>query len=396
MSAALESMRLAVVSHVPHYCWQGNLYAYAAYAREIEIWADLFHQVVIAAPLRIGPPPGDCVRFEHRNISVRPQLESGGDSLRAKAGLVLTMPRMLFQLGMVLKDADAIHVRCPGNLGILGAALGPLFSRNLVAKYAGQWTDFPGEARTTRWQKRLLRSRWFRGPVTVYGRWPGEPEHIVPFFTSVLTSEQIARARVAAQLNRPPGPLRIVFVGRLSVAKNIDVLLRAVAEATRQNIDVRCAIVGEGPERPALERLSAELQIRDSVDFLGGLELDAVLGQFERSDMLVLASETEGWPKAITEAMAFGLICVGSNRGLVPQILADGRGVVIPPRDVRALAAAIQHAAVARDEYGVMRARAAAWAHQYSLEGLREALGALLVERWRVPARQVATAAIGS
>jgi glycosyltransferase involved in cell wall biosynthesis len=390
MSDALENMRLAIVSHVVHYRWQGKLYAYSAYAREIEIWADLFGKVVVAAPLRAEEPPGDCVAFAHSNITVRAQMEAGGNTWQSKAGLALALPVMAFQLGMALRDADAIHVRCPGNLGLLGIVLAPLLSRRIVAKYAGQWTDYPSEARTVRWQKRLLRSNWFDGPVTVYGRWPGQPDHVVPFFTSVLSSDQIAFARVAATRERAARPLRVLFVGRLSKAKNVDILLRAVSEVTSRGAAVRCEVIGEGPERTALESLRSELKLNDCVEFTGGLDFEQVLSHFERADMLVLASETEGWPKAITEAMAYGLICVGSDRGLVPQILSEGRGIVVPPRDVRSLAEAIYNIAAAPAEYAAMRTRAAAWAQEYSLEGLRDALRALLIERWRLPVKATA------
>jgi glycosyltransferase involved in cell wall biosynthesis len=311
-------------------------------------------------------------------------------------GLLFSLPMMAFQLCMALRDADAIHVRCPGNLGLLGALLAPLFSRNVVAKYAGQWTDYPGEASTTRWQKHLLRSPWFHGPVTVYGRWPGQPDHIVPFFTSVLTADQIAHARIAAGRIRAAGPLGILFVGRLSKAKNVDVLLRAIAKVRNSNAQLHCTVIGEGPERAALENLRAGLDLEDCVEFKGGLDFEDVLGHFEQSDVLVLASETEGWPKAITEAMAYGLICVGSDRGLVPQILSEGRGVIVAPRDVEALAAAIQNIAMEPGEYTAMRSAAAAWAQEYSLEGLRDALRALLTERWRLPAKNAAAVTMRS
>jgi glycosyltransferase involved in cell wall biosynthesis len=396
MSDALGNMRLAVVSHVVHYRWEGKLFAYAAYAREIEVWAGLFSEILVAAPFRQQPPPGDCVAFVHSNISVRPQMEAGGNSWRAKVGLLFSLPMMAFQLCMALRDADAIHVRCPGNLGLLGALLAPLFSRNVVAKYAGQWTDYPGEASTTRWQKHLLRSPWFHGPVTVYGRWPGQPDHIVPFFTSVLTADQIAHARIAAGRIRAAGPLGILFVGRLSKAKNVDVLLRAIAKVRNSNAQLHCTVIGEGPERAALENLRAGLDLEDCVEFKGGLDFEDVLGHFEQSDVLVLASETEGWPKAITEAMAYGLICVGSDRGLVPQILSEGRGVIVAPRDVEALAAAIQNIAMEPGEYTAMRSAAAAWAQEYSLEGLRDALRALLTERWRLPAKNAAAVTMRS
>src|SRR5207302_4620384 len=57
-------MRLAVVSHVVHYQKRRALYAYAPYAREVEVWADLFREVVIAAPCRNDVPPGDCAPLD--------------------------------------------------------------------------------------------------------------------------------------------------------------------------------------------------------------------------------------------------------------------------------------------------------------------------------------------
>jgi glycosyltransferase involved in cell wall biosynthesis len=83
--------------------------------------------------------------------------------------------------------------------------------------------------------------------------------------------------------------------------------------------------------------------------------------------------------------MAFGLACVGSDRGLIPQMLGEGRGVVVPPGDVGALAEALGRLAAMPDEREAMRARAADWARRYTLEGLREAIGQLLEARWGVP-----------
>src|ERR1700736_3083594 len=75
-------MRLAIVSHVVHYRWGGELFAYAPYAREIEIWADLFEDLLIAAPCRKTVPAGDCALLGRRNISIDPQPEVGGEGLR--------------------------------------------------------------------------------------------------------------------------------------------------------------------------------------------------------------------------------------------------------------------------------------------------------------------------
>ena len=384
---AYFSERLAVVSHVTHYEFEGHLYAYGPYVREIEVWADLFDQILVAAPYRKQTPPSDRARFEHTNLRVIPQREIGGESLRAKLKLAVTTPLMAWDLCKALRQADAIHVRCPGNLGLLGAVLAPLFSKKIVAKFAGQWSPSRNEPWSTRFQRWVLSSRWWRGPVTVYGRWPDQPEHVIPFFSSALTEEQMRRGRKAAASGSPKDLRNILFVGRLSSAKNVDVLLEALSHLRARTIVFAAAIAGEGPESGNLRKLSMALGLSDCVEFTGGVSSDRVTELLENSGILVLASETEGWPKAIVEAMAFGLLVIGSNVGLVPEILGSGRGLTVLPRDVEALTSALQEVLDAPDKYSDMRKRAAEWAREYSLESLRDSLRLLLERHWGTPAK---------
>jgi glycosyltransferase involved in cell wall biosynthesis len=377
---------LLVISSALHYAHEGRLYSYAPYVRELELWADLFPRLCIAAPCRRQPPPPDCAPFGRTNIAIEPQREAGGDSRAAKFQQVLALPVLAFDLCRAMRRADAIHLRGPGNLGLLGAALAPLFSRHLVAKYAGQWTGYPGEPRAWRWQRALLASGWWRGPVMVYGEWPDQPAHVVPFFTSALTEAQVQRARAAAARRDPRAirtrGLRVLFIGRLSAAKNVGALLDALALLKDRAIE--CDIVGEGPERGRLVEQTAALGLGDRVRFAGGVSFDEALGFYERNDALVLVSETEGWPKAIAEAMAFGLLCIGSDRGLIPKMLGDGRGMVAPPGDARRLAAALAQIADAPDSFGEMIRRASAWGSRHSLEELKQAIRNLLREQWKM------------
>lgn len=371
--------RLCVVSHVIHYRHGGVIHAYTAYAREIEIWADLFPEIVIAAPCVEGTPPGDAAAIGRPNIRMVPQLRTGGDTPDAKLRQILLLPVLLTSLAGALLRADAVHVRCPGNLGLLGAVLAPILSRRRIAKYAGQWIDFPGEAWTVRLQKRILGSRWWRGPVTVYGSWPGQPPWIVPFFTSVLERKQVERARRAAAARTLADRPRILFLGRLSRPKNVHILLGALDRLKQDGIELSCTIAGDGAERVTLEEQAVRLGV--AAVFLGGVDFERALACYESHDILVLASESEGWPKALTEAMAFGLACIGSEQGLIPQILGEGRGLTVPPGDEAALVAALRRLVTSPEEAREMGDRAAPWAQRYSLEGLRDALRELL-ERW--------------
>jgi glycosyltransferase involved in cell wall biosynthesis len=376
--------KLVIVSTVVHYKLDGKLYAYAPYAREIEIWADLFDEVLIAAPCREQTPPGDCALLDRLNLGIAPQRELGGETLLTKAKLLFTVPLLSYELAAAIRQGDALQVRCPGNLGLLGSLLGPLFSKHRVAKYAGQWSSGPNEAWTNRLQRAILRSRWWGSPVTVYGRWPNQPDHIIPFFNSAMTDAQVARARAAAARRSPQQLRNILFVGRLSRAKNVHVLLNALGRLRREGIAFTATIAGEGPEGPALQKLSADLNLSGSVEFTGGVGFDRVVELLERSGVLVLASETEGWPKALVEGMAFGLVAIGSNIGLVPEILSEGRGFTVAPGDVDALTDTLRKALSAPENYSEMRTRAAEWASHYSIESLRDSLHSMLAKRWNL------------
>ena len=376
---------LVVVSHVTHYEHAGRLSAFGAYAREIDRWAALFERVTIAAPCRRESPPGDALLFEAPNISIRVLRETGGHTLGSKFRQLAALPGLVLSLVRAMRAADAVHVRCPGNLGLLGAILAPLCSSRLVAKYAGQWGPYPGEPRTERLQRWILRSRWWRGPVTVYGDWPGQPRHVVPFFTSVLTRRQLEGARGSMGRRQRVGPTSVLFVGRLEPVKNVDVLLAALGRLAAAGHDFRAQIVGDGSARAALEAQSEALGLRGRVTFRGALPLEAVLECYETADILSLASEAEGWPKAIAEGMAFGLVCIGSDRGLVPQLLAEGRGIVVPPRNVEALATALAEVLSAPEAFDSMRQHAARWAQAHSIEDLQRRIAELLAEWWRLP-----------
>lgn len=388
----LSSLKLVVVSSVIHYRYEGRLFAYGPYVRELDLWSQLFASVVVAAPCRNSEPPKDCLAFSSASISVRPITRTGGDEFGDKLKQLVILPTVVLELCRVLYTADAIHVRCPGNLGLLGALLAPLFSTKRIAKYAGDWRGFPEEARTTALQRLILRSRWWNAPVTVYGSYPGKPTHVIPFFTSILDDSQMDRARAvaSARVSVARAPLHVLYVGRLSKAKNVDVLIQAVAVLRTEGTPVLCTIIGEGPETARLRDAAASYDVADIVHFLGGLDHASVLAHYECADVLVHASESEGWPKAIAEAMAFGVICIGSDRGLVVRMLSNGRGLTVKPRDVRSLAARLREVALNPEAFVGMRVNACKWSQQFSLSGLRDSLRQLLETEWGIsPTRRL-------
>ncbi len=374
--------RLLVITSVVHYYSEGNLFAYGPYAFELNIWAKLFPNIVLAAPCRTAAPPGDALPLAS-NIAIAAQPEMGGTSLLAKARQIVMLPYAIGRLVAATSGVDAIHVRCPGNLGLLGLLISPLIRRKRIAKFAGQWSWFDGESWTVGLQRKLLRSRWWNAPVTVYTDKSNEPDHVIPFFASSLTKSQMVEATLSASARETCPPSHVLYAGRLSAAKNVHVLLDAIAAVGAENSALRCTIVGEGPVRSALENQAAALGISDRVIFAGGVPPGEVFTFYKSADILVLASQTEGWPKTLTEGMAFGLVCIGSNRGLTKKILGEGRGLVVTPGDSLSLASALRRAGqMSPDALRTMRAKAAGWAGQYSADRFAESLEQLLKDRW--------------
>jgi glycosyltransferase involved in cell wall biosynthesis len=376
--------RLVIVSHVRHYGSGGRLHAYGPYAREIDIWADLFPEVVIAAPFVEANPPADAVPFTRRNITMHPIAETGGETLWAKLRQLIWLPVLVLGLARAMRRADALHIRCPGNLGLLGVILGPLLGRPRVAKYAGQWNGYRGEAVTVSLQRWLLR-HWWRAPVTVYGAWPNQPPHVVPFFTSMMTDEQVQAAVQIADRKTLGSPLRVLFTGRLAPEKRVDALLEAVKIATARGVSLEVRVLGDGPERERLQSDVRRLDIGAHLRFLGALPFDRALEVYDWAHVLVLPSvHSEGWPKVVAEAMCHGLLCIAVDHGQVASMLT-GRGILLQRGTPEEIAAALEAVASDPTAYTGMMRNATRWARGHSLEGLRAALAALLSERWNRP-----------
>jgi len=140
--------------------------------------------------------------------------------------------------------------------------------------------------------------------------------------------------------------VHLVCTGRMVSAKGHRILLESVASLAAEGIAVSCALIGDGPERPALETLCGSLAIAGQVRFLGAMAHQATLAEVARADVFVLASFAEGLPVALMEAMALGVPCVSTAIAAIPELIQDGRnGLLVPPANPVALAAALRRLA---------------------------------------------------
>jgi glycosyltransferase involved in cell wall biosynthesis len=136
---------------------------------------------------------------------------------------------------------------------------------------------------------------------------------------------------------------RIICVGRLVHHKGHAILLEAIAELARKGVPVRAVIVGDGPKRASLERLTKRLAIADRVVFTGGVGQDRIRDLYAEADICCLPSFAEGIPVVLMEAMAIGLPVVTTRIMGIPELVEDGvSGLLVPPGRPTELAHAIE------------------------------------------------------
>ena len=169
---------------------------------------------------------------------------------------------------------------------------------------------------------------------------PRERLHFVPNGVRMPQKDTAAYHRLRATLGVPPDCFLFVFVGRLHPAKDLSTLLRATAALPPSaRAQTRVILIGDGAERARLETECRSLGLTGTLEFLGArTDATTLLGA---ADGFIMTSITEGLPMALLEAMAAGLPCISTAVGGIPELLADGAGLLAPSGDPAAIAQAM-------------------------------------------------------
>jgi L-malate glycosyltransferase len=288
--------------------------------------------------LRDGSEDGlRVLRLRHRPVSL-PQ-----------AGSALTVVGLAGALGRLRSEGfapDVLHAHTL-EAAIPAAMLGRLYGIPVVV--SEHWSGFP-LGTLTPWQ-RVLARRAFEAadavcPVSESLRRAIEPYaprarmHVVGNVIDTTLFAPPAEERGAHD-----GPARLLAVALLSDKKGLAVLLDALARrATAGRPPVSLDVVGDGPERPALDARARDLGLDGAVRFHGLESRDAVARRMAESDLFVLPSHVETFGVALVEALAAGLPVVATDVGVAGEVVDERAGVIVPAGDADALAAGIDRA----------------------------------------------------
>jgi glycosyltransferase involved in cell wall biosynthesis len=316
---------------------------------------DLSHELARRGhePIIVSLSPGGELRAEARGVPVHdaPRARGADPALIARLALLLHRLR-----------ADVVHTHNPAPLLHAGpAALLARVGRRVHTKHGAN-----RYGRRALWLSRALVrvtdvvavSPQTADVARAKERVPAGRLHTIPNGIALgsYRPDRWMRARVRAELGIAPGAFVVGSVGRLVPEKDYPRLVRAVAPLLSDR--VRLVLVGAGAARPEIERAVPPGRAR-FVTFTGlRRDVPSMLAAF---DLFALSSQTEGLPLAVPEAMACALPVVATTVGGLPSAVPSDCGLLVPPGDDRALAAAI--AVLARDRSRTRAMGAAARRH---------------------------------
>ena len=166
-------------------------------------------------------------------------------------------------------------------------------------------------------------------------RYPSNKNAISTHASNVILKDEII-AKNAKMFPHKIDELKIISIGSLEqMYKSPDIVLKALGEIKKKGIDFELIWLGDGVHKKAMQNLAQELNISEHVKFKGNVVSTEVLKELHSSNLYIHASRTEGLPRALIEAMAQGLPCIGTLVGGIPELLEEE--CLIEKNDIEAL-----------------------------------------------------------
>ncbi|WP_281637413.1 glycosyltransferase [Flavobacterium marginilacus] len=360
-------MKLAIITHVIHKHDQHQYLGYAPYIHEMNMWIKTMDEVIVVAPLNYEVPTAIDYPYQHSKIKFLQVPSFSLISIRQLFRTILLLPKLIWVIFQAMCEADHIHLRCPGNIGLLGCLIQILFpSKKKTAKYAGNWDPESKQPWSYRLQQWILTNTFLTRnmQVLVYGEWKNQSKNIVPFYTATYSASD----KKMFQEKSLTEFIHFIFVGTLVKGKNPLYAVQLVEELFKKGHLVHLDLYGEGIERERLERYILESNLEKVIELKGNQSKDIVKIGYQNSHFVILPSKSEGWPKAIAEGMFWGCVPIATPVSCVPFMLDFGnRGLQLQmdlKHDVQQLEVLLKD----RSDFATKARKAYDWSTKYTVD----------------------------
>ena len=361
-------MRFAIFTHVEHTLHNHKYYGYGPYVKEMNIWLKYVDQVDVVGPLVKQEPDVIDLNYEHSQINFFkiPSFHLTNGIAFFKSFIV--MPFILFKVFRVMYKADHIHLRCPGNIGLLASFVQILFPyKKKTAKYAGNWDPKAKQPWTYNLQKWILSNTFLTRnmQVLVYGEWPSQTKNIKPFFTATYSTNEFTAPIVERKLG---SKIKFLFVGTLSSGKRPIYAVKLVESLNSKGFNVSLDILGEGKKREVIVNYCDEKNINDIITLHGNKTSEEVKKWYLESDFVILPSKSEGWPKVVAEAMFWGCVPLATPVSCVPYMLDKGKRGLLLAVELNNDIESIQDIMVNHENYNEKSRNAMQWSRKFTTD----------------------------
>lgn len=402
-------MKFAIITHASHKLKENTIFSYEPYVREMNLWIPHASEIRIVAPITAVVITNIDTNYHHQNIQIIPIAAFDVLTLKNTLITIFMLPKTAYDIYKTMVWADHIHLRCPGNIGLIGCFVQLLFpNKPKTAKYAGNWDPKAKQPWSYRLQKWLLSNTFLTKnmKVLVYGEWENQSKNIVPFFTASYSEMETGNrhpehrhpepacrqagsfqdlmncgiALATTKTSLPDVPINFIFVGALTKGKQPLLSVEVIQKLKEKGHRVQLDIYGEGPERLALAQYIALNELGNEVLLHGNCDKEIIKKGYQNARFLLFISQSEGWPKVVAEAMFWGCLPITSKVSCIPYMLANGeRGALVNANAdeiVAVVEAYLQHP----EKYNEQSKKAMQWSRQFTLEKFEEEIGKVILK----------------
>ena len=380
-------MRLLVVSYKS--CWpiDPGLDLYGTdggFPFQMKALSELFDATRLCLPSRPRNGAAGEILLEGHNLKVVPISTPAGKGIWRKLGLPLWMARSGATIVKEIWRADAVHAPIPGDIGSVGMLLAYLMKKPLFVRHCGNWFVQTTTAEHL-WKWFMEKVAGGRNVMLATGGAAAPPSERNPnlqwIFATSLTKRELLEAAPAKKTI--DASARLIIVCRQELEKGTGVVIESLPLILNEFPYATLDVVGDGSALSTFKQLAVEHGVEKQITFHGKVDHGGVCSLLRKADVFCYpTTSSEGFPKAVLEALAHGLPVVTTNVSVLPTLIATGCGSLIANVTATDLAQGVIQILKDRARYSEMSAQAVNTARQYSLERWRDSIGELLRSAW--------------
>ena len=374
-------MKFLIITHVIHKKDKHNIYGYAPYIKEMNLWLKYVDEVIIVAPIKLTKVTNIDLAYKHNNLKFIKVPHFNLTSILNIIKTAFFIPFIFFKIVKNMSQVEHIHLRCPGNMGLLGSIAQIFFPKKIkTVKYAGNWDKNSKQPFTYRLQKYILSNTFLSKniKVLVYGEWENQSKNIVPFFTATYSEVEKSIVFPSKNFNPKEEPIRLIYVGALSSNKRPFLSIEIVHNLIKKGYNVLFDIFGDGEDRKNLETYVKENNLEKMVKIYGNQKSEVVKDYYQKAHFIIFLSKSEGWPKVVAEAMFWGCLPITTDVSCVNYMIGYGkRGKVVNPNIEDSLNS-IEEYIKEPKKFEENSKNAIEWSREYTIEKFEKEIGELI------------------